>query len=373
MRMLLVFMGIGMLLGCGSRAWRVPENVMLKGFQAYSGRHCESSAMLNLLRYQGYEVSEPQIIGAGSALGFMLDSSPFPFLGGRNLALKENVARTTGIAWHLGTRAAYGDGWGKINELLRNGNPVVLRVDMRYLPYLYGGKYGPQYMSFGWHMICIAGMDAEKQSAYVTDTEHMKLQKIKIADLQKARFSGTKTFPPHGEFYWTDKAPSGFALDWERIAEESLRETERAMREAASDKDNLAGLDGLSKLPAVLAGLDKRVPSYLLAPVLSFHYGCIETNGTGGAAFRRLYHAFLLETGRASGNAFIRGAADRLEPAVSAWTDLALGMKALSENKAALSDDGKRKEALAGLSKKAEEINRAEKAFYEYIRAGEEK
>ncbi len=370
MRTVLALLGIGILLGCRSRGWQAPESVMLKGFAVHSGGHCESSAMLNLLRHQGYGISEPQIIGAGSALGFMLDSSPFPFLGGRTMALKENVARTTGIAWHLGTQAEYGDGWGKIHELLKNGNPAVLRVDMRYLPYLYGGKYGPQYMSFGWHMICIAGMNAEKQSAYVTDTQHAELQEIKLADLHKARFSDTKTFPPNGEFYWADKAPSGFAFNWRRIAQESLRETERAMRETASDKDNLAGLDGLSKLPAALAGLDKRVPSYLLAPVLSFHYGCIETNGTGGAAFRRLYHAFLEGTGRSSGNAFIRGAAERLEPAVSAWTQLALGMKTLSENKAVLSNEGKRKEALAGLSQKAEEIYRAEKAFYEYIRAG---
>jgi hypothetical protein len=343
---------------------------MLEGFQVYRGKHCESSAMLNLLRHQGYDITEPQVIGAGAVLGFVLDSSPFPFLGGRTLDFKENITRTTGLAWRLGTKEAHGDGWPKLHELLKSGTPVVLRVDMRYLPYLYGGKYGPKYMSFGWHMVCLAGMNAEKQAAYVTDTERAGLQEIRLSDLHRARFSDTKVLPPEREFYWTEKAPPGFTFEWERIAAASLRVAQRAMTGARSDEANLGGLDGLSRLPDAIAGLDERVPSYLLAPVLDFHYGCIETNGTGGAAFRRLYHTFLSETAGASGSGFIRGAAERLEPAVAAWTELALGMKRLAQDKAALKNAGSRKAALAALAGTAGRLYGAEKAFYDYVGAG---
>jgi len=34
---------------------------------------------------------------------------------------------------------------------------------MRYLPYLYNGHYGPPYMSFGWHMITLFGIDLQKK------------------------------------------------------------------------------------------------------------------------------------------------------------------------------------------------------------------
>jgi hypothetical protein len=258
-------------------------------------------------------------------------------------------------------------GWEKIYTLLQKGTPVVLRVDMRYLPYLYGGKYGPKYMSFGFHLVCLAGMNAEKQTAYVTDTEHPALQEIKLSDLHKARFSDTDVYPPEGQFYWTDKANPDWKPDWERIAEESLRETKQAMTEVLSEGGTLLGLDGLSRYPSALASLDERVPSYLLAPVLSFHYGCIETNGTGGSAFRKMYHSFLEEEGRKSGNPGLLAAAGKLEPAVAVWSELASGMEELSRNKSALKNKEERKKALDALSVMADVLYQREKEFYESI------
>ncbi|MBI9108040.1 MAG: DUF4872 domain-containing protein [Spirochaetales bacterium] len=368
MKKAIILLGIGSLFGCAGSEWKLPDSVMLDGFKVQKGYHCESSAMLNLLQHQGYEITENQIIGAGSALGFTLDSSSFPFLGGRNLELKENVERTTGITWQRGTIEKHGDGWEKIYSLLKEDSPVALRVDMRYLPYLYGEKYGSKHMSFGWHMICITGMNEEKQTAYVTDTENTGLQEIKLKDLHRARFSNTKVFPPEGEFYWTEKKAPDFVFDWEKIAIDSLTETERAMCSAKSVNGNLIGFDGLSKYPSVLSDFDERVPSYLLAQVLTFHYGCIETNGTGGAAFRKMYYNFLEETGKTSGSQFIMEAAQRLEPAVTAWSKLALDMKKLSDDKIRLKNKERLKAALTGLSQSAEKIYQTEKKFYEHIR-----
>jgi hypothetical protein len=372
MKPLMVLLGIGGLVGCSSFRWEPPESVMLEGFRVYEGQHCESSAMLNQLRRQRYDVTEAQIIGAGAALGFVLEGSAFPFLGGRSLAMRENFERVTGIIRQLGTQERYGDGWEKIYQLLREGTPVVLRVDMRYLPYLFGGKYGSKQMSFGWHMVCIAGIDAERRIAYVTDTSYTELQQIKLADLHRARFSDTDFLPPRGEFYWAEVAPPDHRFEWERIAIESLHVTMRAMTEARSEGETLAGLDGLSKLPAALAGLDERVPSYLLSPLLAFHYGCIETNGTGGSAFRKLYHGFLVETANATGNEFVAGAAQHLEPAVTAWRELALGMKALSGDRATLKRPDARRTALAALGERARRLYRVETDFYAYIEEGGE-
>lgn len=57
--------------------------------------------------------------------------------------------------------------------------------DMRYLPYLYGGKYGPAYSSFGWHIICLFGIDWSIQEALVSDTAMPGLQRITLKDLHK--------------------------------------------------------------------------------------------------------------------------------------------------------------------------------------------
>ena len=375
-KLLTALLGTGILLGiagCRNFEWKAPETVVLTGFNTIKGYHCESSAMLNMLRYQGYDLNEAQIIGAGAALGFVLDSSPFPFLGGRNLAMKENFFTSTGIIRHAGMRAEDGDGWEKIYSLLKQGNPVVLRVDMRFLPYLYGGKYGSKNMSFGGHYICLAGFDAEKQTALVTDTEYETLNIIKLADLHKARFSDTKMLPPQGEFYWAEKATEDFSPDWERIAAKSLETVADDMTGVTSEGDELIGLDGLSKFPRMLARYDERIKSYLLAPVLQFHYGSIETNGTGGAAFRTMYLTFLRESAQASANGYLAGAAERLAAAEKRWHELASGMKALSENKAVLKEKTQRKAALAALAQSASELYRSENLFYDYIAEGGQK
>ncbi|MDC7125356.1 MAG: DUF4872 domain-containing protein [Spirochaetales bacterium] len=100
------------------------------------------------------------------------------------------------------------------------------------------------------------------------------------------------------------------------------------------------------------------------------HYGCIETNGTGEAAFRKMYYNFLEKTGNESGNTFIIGAAKGLEPAVDKWTKLAFGMKNLSEDKRALKNSQELKTKLAKLSHTAEDIYKTEKEFYDYIALG---
>ncbi len=340
---------------------------MIDGFTAHRGSHCESSAMLNLLSHQGYRIGEEQIIGAGSALGFFLGSTPFPFLGGRSLRLKENFEESTGIALRGGSEETDGRGWEKIFDLIARGIPVVLRVDMRYLPYLYGGKYGPRHMSFGWHMVCLCGWDGDRRIAFLTDTDRTGPQEIRLRDLDRARFSKTKIFPPGGEYYWTEKAKPDFSFDWERIALESLDRTEQAMGEAPPPGDELTGLDGLSRYAGALAALDRRVKPYLLAPVLAFHYGCIETNGTGGAAFRKMYYHFLKEAGEASGNVYLLAAANLLRPAMEGWTELALAMMEASRDRVALGRGEKRRATLGSLSRIGERIYEGEKKFYSLI------
>ncbi len=366
MRALWVIVGSGALFGCSSLQWKPQSSAVLPGFTAQVGAHCESSAMLNLLHYQGYNLEEADLIGAGAALGFYMDGGAFPFLGGRTMTLRENIERTLGIPWSVGTRGEFGDGWAKIYELLTAGNPVVLRVDMRFLPYLYGGHYGSKNMSFGAHYICLTGLDAETGTALVTDTANPGLQRISFANLHKARFSDTKMMPPEGEFYWTGKAPASWAPDWEGVARASLNTVAKDMEGSVSKGDELLGLDGMRRWPAMLAAFDQRVKPYLLAPVLGFHYGCIETNGTGGAAFRRLYTAFLQRVGRESGNAHILGAAERLAPARDKWTALALAMKDASEKPGLLKSTETRKETLRWLSTMAGELVEAESAFYRY-------
>ena len=212
MKIIIPVLAMGLLFGCKSMKWKPEDSAALENFQPIRGEHCESSAILNMLHYEGYGITETQIMGAGAVLGFMYELSEFPFLSGRTLTMRENLFNGLGIKWQRGTEEKFGKGWEKIHSLLKENHPVVLRVDMRYLPYLYGGKTGSKRTSFGWHMICLTGIDAEKQTALVTDTGQESVKVIKLSDLNRTRFSDTRIMPPHGEFFWVEKTPDNFSL-----------------------------------------------------------------------------------------------------------------------------------------------------------------
>lgn len=325
-----LFMLIGLSFSC-KKYFTFEESVGLKEFQPLSGVHCESSALLNALNHQGYNLSEEEILGAGAVVGFIFQKGSFPFIGGRTLKLKENLFSNLGITWHQGEVSDKSLGWDKIHKLLGNDTPVVLRVDMRYLPYMYNGKYGPKYMSFGWHVITLVSMDMERGVAYVTDTTYQGLQEIKLKDLHKARFSKLKVMPPEGQFYWVEKAPEDFAVNWEEVVKKSLNIIHTDMLEIYDSENELVGLKGMGELSEVLGKLNETTPSYLMEPVLNSLYGFIEHYGTGGAAFRDPYLAFLESKSELNPD-FIKYS-ELLSSSVLAWDKLSACLKEMAENK----------------------------------------
>jgi hypothetical protein len=225
MRTLLVAGAAALLAGCATSPW-VSETgasrLALNGVEPKTGGHCESSAMLNALHYLGYDLAESDIIGGGAAPSFMLSNDGFPFIGSRNETMRETFFAAARIPYEVAVPANAAASWNGVYELLGRSLPVLLRVDMRYLPYLYGGKYGPSYMSFGWHWICLLGVDMAASEALVTDTGMEGLQRIRLADLDKARSSNTKVWPPRREYAWVEAKPADWKLDPDALARSAI-------------------------------------------------------------------------------------------------------------------------------------------------------
>ena len=131
---------------------------MLENIEVVSGKHCESSAIVNALHYLGYDIDETTLFGAGGGISFLYQKGTFPFIGGRSENLREAALDTLGITWFVERPGKNDSKWDKIIQLLKSGYPVVLRVDMRYLPYFWGGKYGKSHTSFGWHLVTLFGI-----------------------------------------------------------------------------------------------------------------------------------------------------------------------------------------------------------------------
>jgi len=362
MKKITILLTLGAVLsGCSGRQSEEGKAIILE-HTALAGSHCESSAILNALNYLEYEISEEQIIGAGAAPGFVYEKGKFPFLGGRNIDLRESFSASTGVEFTLEEDPGEPQ-WDEIEKLLERGVPVILRVDMRYLPYLHGGKYGSKYTSFGWHIITLFSLDRTNDRARVSDTAYRELKYIKVRDLEKARFSKTEVYPPRGDYYWFERSLSPFEPDWTSLAEKSLIKYARTMKEETAEENLLSGLSGLKALADEIRALPERAGPYMIIPVLEFHYGCIETNGTGGAAFRSMYNRFLNESLNGEENREILRGSKTCE---EAWHNLAQAYK----NAAALYKDARKKqkrELIETIAVSADSVYRAEAEFIDII------
>lgn len=350
------------------------KTVILKDVNVISGGHCESSAINNALNYLGYDMNEAMVVGGGGALGFTFQKGEFPFLGGRSLNMREIFFSGAGIKWNLERPEKGNHLWKKITAILEKGIPVILRVDMRYLPYLYGGQYGPPYASFGWHMITLFGLDFERGMAYVSDTALKGLQQVKIADLDKARCSKTKIFPPKMEYFWIEKMPANYKPDWKRLTFNGLKwvmtNMEMEQPPAESGMQANLGLSGIKKLGSELVNIEKIVKNrYMLPMVFHFLYGCIETNGTGGAAFRILFRDFLEQAAEKLKNPEIQKTIPHLEASIEAWHELANGFKDISQKIVHVQNGEERLTLYKKLAKKADNLYEKEKTFYRLIKA----
>jgi hypothetical protein len=331
-----------------------------------TGRHCESSAMLNALRAAGYDFTEAEIIGYGAAPSFVYEAGKFPFIGGRSADMREVFFETTGIAWQSRKPGPRDDMWKEIYEVLGRGLPVMLRVDMRFLPYRYAGKYGSAYMSFGWHWVTLFRVDREAGLAYVTDTDYEGLQCIRLRDLEKARSSTTKIWPPAREYAWVEPAGAASKADRDGMAKRSIRIAAENLQ-GSSFQSISAGLPELERFPSRLAALDREVPTFLLPPALAYMSNSIERNGTGGAAFRTLYAEWLeLEAPRLSDPGLasrVSAAAIAARKAEAAWHGLAARFSEASESVKPMRDKAERSKLLAACAEAAIPVVEAEGGF----------
>jgi hypothetical protein len=292
----------------------------------------------------------------------------FPFLGGRSYNMKEVFFEGAGIKWFFKRPKHSSGDWDPLLDILKRGMPVVLRVDMRYLPYLYGGHYGPPYMSFGWHMVTLFGVDSNKNMAFISDTAQDGLQEIKLEDLEKARFSDTKVFPPLGEYYWIEKKPSSYELNWKKLTQNAIAQVVKNMKdtppltqECISAK---SGLDGLKHLGNEIVNIETTIQNRFMIPIVfNFWYGCIETNGTGGAAFRILFRNFLKVAGEKAKGLDTRKAIKAVDASIAAWHELALGFKEAAKKIGSIQNREERKTLYQNLAKLADCLYQEEEKF----------
>src|SRR5680860_1434346 len=279
------------------------------------GHHCGSTALRNLLAFDGTEISEEMAFGLGAGACFYYvtieEASPTRWFNGRTARLEENFQELTGAALELRTFAADDDAaWAAARAEVDAGRPALLLTDLYHLDH-YGNS-----AHFPGHAVVLAGYDDE--TAYLSDTGFEQLQTTRLENLDRARRSDHPAYPLAGHMF----TASG------EVSARRLREAVPAAIELAAQRMLEPEIPGFSGLDAVRKLADEAGSWPELAEdwqwCARFGYQVIERRGTGGGAFRPMYARFLAKAGRPE--------AGLAATAGDAWTELAEAFRAASEN-----------------------------------------
>lgn len=257
--------------------------------------HCETGTLRNLLSFAGLDISEPMIFGLGSGpafyyLFFAKGSSTFPMIGIRNTpgSILKNVKRLIGLEMETARFKTTIEAKAKADELIDAGIPVAVSVDMFYMKYL------PSFLHVHapFHFIILVGRN--ENSYVVSDPYFDRLGTLKVEDLEAA----WETHAPLAKdnFLAYLKGVPEF-IDWKKAIKRAIEKTCRNMvlPPIINKFFWFAGIEGMRLYSKKILQWPDKYQGVVLREGMIFNAIGFEDQGTGGAAFRLMYGAFLQE------------------------------------------------------------------------------
>ncbi len=289
------------------------QKYLVNDFIHRIGFHCESSSMRDLFEFYGFPMSEPMAFGLDATMGFgffdttnsvsFIPESDIPFfLGGKQGTIEPNslACRLLGITLRKQSFTSANKAWEESKKMLNQNIPLILRVDLGYLPYFEGEGE----IHFGGHAITLAGYDEEAGIACVGDSEFEGFQEVTINKLKEARNSeyGPKFMQPSNAQFSMTKRPDG---KHPPLAAGVKVAIQKVVNNMLRPSVNTNGIQGLKQFAASIPLWKEKLYGEARDPqgksvsrarlMFELIHGYIETWGTGGASFRNLYSQFLEE------------------------------------------------------------------------------
>jgi hypothetical protein len=296
------------------------EKLLVKDFNQFGGKHCWTTALKNVFDYHGLHRSEEMLFGLGGGLGFIywyVKMMPAPFIGARYgkgvEPLVNTCQRIGGDATVIETTSMQ-KGHDALLNMLREGKPAVVFVDMAYLPYL----ALPEGAHFGGHTVVVYGIDEEKNNVHVSERAATGLC-ITIEDLKKARNSKFPPFPAKNKLLQITYPQA--RANPEKTIRDSIRESCDSMLNPPIKN---IGLPGMQKWAGLVLTWPQQFRGLNLFDCLFNTFIYIEIGGTGGSAFRPMYAQFLREASSIVNKPKLGEVAEMFEKSGKKWSEIAM-------------------------------------------------
>ena len=267
-------------------------------FEHRTAAHCEDGVTGNLLRFYGYDYSEPLIFGLSASMYFVhlpfVKLAGFPVTSFRPLpgVIFSRVTRLLGFKVNKTIFLNRENAVRKLDSLLEQGIPTGCVVGMYFLPYM-PIEYR---FHFNAHNICVIGKEGDEY--LISDPVATEKVTISSRDLLRARFS-RGTYPPLGKLYWIKSLPSK-EPDIEMLVHKAIiKNCYRMIHEPGPMP--YVGVNGFKYLGNKIPKFPKIYGDRKAALHLAQLIRMMEEIGTGGAGFRFLYAAFLQEASGITG------------------------------------------------------------------------
>lgn len=259
-------------------------------FNHRQSAHCENGVVSNLLRFYGFELSEPMIFGIGSGLFFshmpFLKVDGIPVTSFRPLPgmIFSRNSKRLGVKFERQKfRISPKKAMEALDKNLKNGIPTGLLVGMYHLSYF----PDPYRFHFNAHNIVVYGR--ENGNYLISDPIMGEFTTLTPKELTRVRYA-KGTFAPKGHMYYVKEPPKN--IDLEKAIIKGIKQTCKDMLTIPIPMFGVKGIRFLSKKV-------RKYPEKLGPKKAALFTGQIvraqEEIGTGGAGFRFMYAAFLQE------------------------------------------------------------------------------
>jgi hypothetical protein len=300
----------------------------LDGFKSLETHHCVTGSMLHVYAHNDHAISEDMLLGIGAGVSFMYwhQKGLMPFMGGRGMpkpSMEEIAGQRTGVVIEHHTTTSARKARQTLLDILEAGQPVLLQVDMGYLPYF---DFGGEEYHFGGHAVIACGYDPETDTVLIADRDD-ELHPVSMEDLEKARGSTHKPFPPEHKWLTFD-----FANKRQPTADEVRQAIAQQAEPMLAPPISNFGVKGMRKAAKrAVKWPDSLSEEELRWTLFNCYIFISPEGGSGGGNFRTMFSRFLREGAEITGDPRLNQSADEFHHIADEWEKLGAWFKQASE------------------------------------------